>query len=83
VARGAAAERRGAHVVAGQALAFGARAPFSAAALVDGAVGVVVAPAGRLLAALRLTIVDGKIAAIDVVTDPMRLARLDLAVLDP
>ncbi len=83
VARGAPAEVRGAAAVSGRALAYAERAPFGRAALVDGAVGVVVAPRGRLVAALRLTVAGDRIAAIDVVTDPARLARLDLAVLDP
>jgi hypothetical protein len=47
----------------------------------NGAVGVVVAPRGRLLLVLDLTITDGKIVAIDVVADPTRLRQLDLAVL--
>ena len=75
-------EIRGARAVAGQALAFSARSRFSRAALVDGAVGVVVAPRGRLLVVLRLTFAHGKIAEIDVVTDPARLRRINLAVLD-
>jgi hypothetical protein len=74
-------EIRGARAVAGQALAFSARSRFSRAALVDGAVGVVVAPRGQLLVVLGLTFARGKIAEIDVVTDPARLRRIDLAVL--
>ena len=49
---------------------------------IDGAVGVVVAPAGRLVTVLRMMVRDGKVAVIDVVTDPARLDRLELAVLD-
>jgi RNA polymerase sigma factor (sigma-70 family) len=74
-------EVRGAHAVAGQALAFSARSRFSRAALVDGAVGIVVAPRGRLLVVLRLTFARGRIAEIDVISDPARLRRIDLAVL--
>ena len=46
-------------------------------ALVDGAAGLVVTarPAGVVLA---FTVRDGKIAEIDVLADPERLARLDL-----
>jgi RNA polymerase sigma-70 factor (ECF subfamily) len=44
-------------------------------------VGVVVAPRGRLLLVLDLTITDRKIVAIDVVADPARPRQLDLAVL--
>ena len=39
-------------------------------ALVNGAVGVVVAPRGRLLMVLDFTIRDGKIVAIDAIADP-------------
>jgi hypothetical protein len=58
------------------------RRPCGAAALVDGAVGVVVAPQGRHLMVLRFTIVSGRIVEIDSVADPERLGRLELAVLD-
>jgi len=46
---------------------------------VNGAVGVVVAPRGRLLIVLGFTIRGGKI---DAIADPARLRQLDLAVLD-
>ena len=51
------------------------------AALVDGALGVVVAPQGRLLLVLNLTFAGDRIAAIDVVADPDRLEALDLSTL--
>ena len=51
-------------------------------ALVNGAVGVVVAPRGRLLMVLGFTITGGKIVEIDAIADPARLRKLDLAVLD-
>jgi RNA polymerase sigma-70 factor (ECF subfamily) len=51
-------------------------------ALVDGAVGSVVAPRGRLFLVFGLTITGGKITAIDVVADPARLRQIDLAILD-
>ena len=38
-------------------------------------------PDGRLLAALTFAIEDGRIAAYEVIADPVRLRRLDLAVL--
>ncbi len=76
---GAPAELRGAEAVAGRALKGGARA--AQPALVDGAVGVVVAPRGRLLMVLRFTIVGGKVVEIEAVAEPERLAQLDLAVL--
>jgi RNA polymerase sigma-70 factor (ECF subfamily) len=82
VARGAPAEVHGASAVAGMALAYGKRAPFSRAALVDGAIGAIVAPQGRLVAALRLLVRDGRVAVIDVVTDGARLDRLEIAVVE-
>jgi RNA polymerase sigma factor (sigma-70 family) len=79
VPAGAASEIRGATTVADRAVKGGARA--ARAALVDGAVGVVVAPRGRLLMVLRFTLAGGKIVAIDTVADPERLRQLDLAML--
>jgi len=74
-------EVRGPRVWAEQAipLARGARA--ARAALVDGNVGVVIAPRGRLFRVLKFTTRNGKITAIEVVGDPARLRELDLAVL--
>jgi RNA polymerase sigma factor (sigma-70 family) len=56
VPTGASREVRGAPAVAKRALAYSGRARFSQPALVNGAVGVVVAPRGRLLVVLRLTV---------------------------
>lgn len=55
---------------------------FAQPALVNGAVGVVVAPRGRLMMVLDFTIAGGKIVAIDAIADPLRLRRLDLGVLN-
>ena len=77
---GVPAEVRGAATVA--QLAVRGRARAARAALVNGAVGVVVAPRGRLLMVLDFTIRDGKIVAIDAIADPERVRQLDLAVLD-
>ncbi len=71
---------RGAAAVARQGLAFSGRAQSAQLALVNGAVGVILAPRGRLSVALSLTVVNGKITKMDVVADPERLAELDLAV---
>jgi RNA polymerase sigma-70 factor (ECF subfamily) len=75
-----AAEIRGASAVAQQAAKGGARA--ARPALVNGAVGVVVAPRGRLLLVIEVTIEKGKITAIDAIADPERLRQIDLAILD-
>ena len=72
-------EIRGAATLARRAIAGGARA--ARPALVNGDVGVVIAPRGRLIMVLRFTIVDDRIVAIDAVSDPQRLQHLELAVL--
>ena len=80
VIAGASTEVRGAREVARRAVEGGARA--ARPALVDGAVGVVVAPRGRLLMVLRFRVRDGKIVEIDAIADPARLRQLDLTLLD-
>ena len=75
---GGIAELSGAEAVAAN---FKGKAQQARAALVDGALGVVVAPQGRLLLVLNLTFADDRIAAIDVVADPDRLEALDLSTL--
>jgi len=80
VPAGASREVRGAPAVAKRAAK--GRARFAQPALVNGAVGIVVAPRGRLLLVLGFTITRGKIVEIDVLADPARLRQLDLAVLD-
>jgi RNA polymerase sigma-70 factor (ECF subfamily) len=79
---GVPAETRGAVVYAKSAIAFAKAARFVRPALVGGAIGLVLAPHGRLLRALRLTITKGKITEIEVIRDPARLAELDLSVVD-
>jgi len=78
----AAIEVRSAPLVARGALAFSARARFAQLALVDGRVGVLVAPRGRLLVVLRFTVALGKIVKIEVIGEASRLAQLELALLD-
>lgn len=79
VPAGESGEIRGAAVVASH---FSGRAQAARAVLVDGSVGVVVAPHGRLLGVLDLLIREGKITAITAISDPARLRQLHLAVLD-
>ncbi|WP_103353112.1 sigma-70 family RNA polymerase sigma factor [Amycolatopsis sp. CA-128772] len=73
---GVALEVRGARAVAEETRVFGKRARFAATALVDGAVGVVVAPRGRLVLALAVTVEGEQVAAYDVIAEPARLAAL-------
>jgi RNA polymerase sigma-70 factor (ECF subfamily) len=68
--------------VAKGAFAASERVRFTQPALVNGAVGLVMAPRGRLFLVLGFTITDSKITEIDVIADPDRLRQLDLAVLD-
>jgi RNA polymerase sigma-70 factor (ECF subfamily) len=76
-----AGEVRGALAVAEGTVVLAGRSRFAELALVNGTVGVVVAPRGRLLLALTFTIENDKITRYDVIADPTRLQRLDLAVL--
>ena len=77
VPMGTSREIRGAVAVARQ---FSGRAQGARSILVNGVVGVVVAPRGRLFLVLDLTITHGKIAEINVIAEPARLQKLDLAV---
>jgi RNA polymerase sigma-70 factor (ECF subfamily) len=80
VATGVREETRGAVAVAKQFLG---RAQAARSVLVNGAVGVVVAPRGRLFVALQVSIKGGKITEIDAIADPEYLRALDLALLPP
>jgi hypothetical protein len=72
---------RGAETVAGRALMFAHLSPHVRPALINGAAGVVVAPEGRPFSVMAFTVVDGRIAAIDALADPDRLAQLDISAL--
>src|SRR5262245_44892841 len=79
---GAPAEVHGARNWAKGALAFAQAARFMQPALVNGAVGLILAPRGRLLRVLRFEFDDsGRIRAAEVISDRARLATLELAVL--
>ena len=82
VPEGAPTTARGARDVAQRALAFSAQARFAQPTLVNGQVGIVVAPRGRLFVVLGFHFRGTQIVSIDVIADPERLRRLDLAVLD-
>jgi RNA polymerase sigma-70 factor (ECF subfamily) len=81
-AAGAAREIRGAANWAKGAIAFSRDARFVRPMLVDGVVGAVLAPQGKLSRVLRFTIRNGQIAEVDIIADPARLQGLDLAVLE-
>jgi RNA polymerase sigma-70 factor (ECF subfamily) len=78
VAAGAADGLRGAPSVA---RAVAGRAQLARPALVNGAVGIVVAPRGRLLLVIRPTFARGKIVAVDVIAEPERLRQLTVTAL--
>jgi RNA polymerase sigma factor (sigma-70 family) len=73
---------RGAQNVAGQAVVAARLAPHVRPALINGAAGVVVPVGGKVFSVMGFTVVDGRVAAIDVLYDPQRLAALDLTFLD-
>ncbi len=72
----------GAAAVAGRAVMFERPAAEVRPALVNGAAGVVITVGGKPVSVLGFTVSGGKIMEINVMADPERLARLDLAVLD-
>jgi RNA polymerase sigma factor (sigma-70 family) len=79
VGMGSPEEIRGAAAVAGT---FSGRALAAEAALIDGAVGVVWAVAGRPKVAWDFTISDGKVVHIDMLAAADSLADLDLTILE-
>jgi RNA polymerase sigma-70 factor (ECF subfamily) len=76
---GALAEVRGADRVARFYLG---KAQLARPVLVDGDIGVVVAPRGQLQLMLRLSFAHGRIAGIDVVADRQSLAAAEIMVLE-
>ena len=81
-APGAPREVRGAANWARGAVAYSRGARFVRPALVDGSVGAVLAPQGKLSRVLRFTFSNGKIAEVDIIGDAARLGELDLGVLE-
>ncbi|KAA6223825.1 sigma-70 family RNA polymerase sigma factor [Streptomyces albofaciens JCM 4342] len=79
---GAAPELRGARAVAEGTLLFAHRSRQAEPALVNGTVGLLVAPRGRLRVALTFTVEDDRITGYEVIADPARLRGLEIGVLD-
>lgn len=81
-------EIRGAQNWAKGAIAYQARFPIAQfgramqLALVDGAVGILLAPRGHLERVLRFTVVDGKIHECDIIVNPERLRGLEISTLE-
>ena len=82
VASGAPTEVRGAALWAKGPSPMGTWRGSTHPALVNGAMGVVVAPRGKLVRALRFAIENGKIAEIEVIGDPARLSELHVSIVD-
>jgi RNA polymerase sigma-70 factor (ECF subfamily) len=70
---------RGGATLASQAIMFAQGAPYAQPAIVNGAAGVVVMRQGRPQSIMGFVVKGGRIVAIDVLADPVRLAHLDLA----
>jgi RNA polymerase sigma factor (sigma-70 family) len=68
---------RGAEAVSAQALSFARFAHSSVPALVNGTVGMVNAPDGRLQSVMAVTITNGRIVEIHILADRPRLERLE------
>lgn len=83
VPSGALNEIHGARNVAGQALAFSGRAPFTQPALVNGEAGFVVAPGGNLLlvGVLKFNLGRRVIVEMNLIADPRKVRELDFSVL--
>jgi RNA polymerase sigma-70 factor (ECF subfamily) len=78
-AQGNVREVRGARTWASGAVAFGKLAQHMAPALVDGSIGILMAPKGRLLRVLKLGFDGNHISRAEVISDPARLAALEIA----
>jgi len=76
------AEVRGARRVAEETLTNARLARFARPALVDGRIGAVVAPGGRLLFVLAIRVEGDRVVEVDVVGEPARLREIDLRVVD-
>ena len=75
-------EARGAETVAGRALMFSRIDLTMHRALVNGAAGMVALRDGQPFSVAAITVRNGRIAELDFLVDPERLAALDLTVLD-
>lgn len=76
-------EVRGARDWAADAIRSARGARFAYPAMVDGTVGLIVAPRGRLFRVLRFTFSSHYIAEVEVVGDPERLRAMEITLLDP
>lgn len=82
IQQGGQREVRGAENWARQAVQFAGASRFTSIALVDGEVGLVLAPHGRLLRVLKFTFANGRIVAAEVIGDRERLEKMELALVE-
>lgn len=75
-------EIRGARAWATSAVAFSRAVQGVQVAMVDGAVGLILAPRGRLRSAVRFTFADDRIVRVEILTDPARVQALAIALPD-
>jgi RNA polymerase sigma factor (sigma-70 family) len=74
-------EIRGASTWAKQFVALSRGLRFVQPALINGSVGLIFAPCGKLSRALTLTFTNAKVTQVEVIGDPARLREIDIAVL--
>jgi RNA polymerase sigma factor (sigma-70 family) len=74
---------RGAQAVTAYSATYSALAPFVRPAIVNGAAGAVVAPAGHVFSVMAFTVTNGKVTRIDALVGPERLGRFGLAIAPP
>ena len=74
-------EVRGASTWAKQFIALSRGLRFVQPALINGSVGLILAPGGKLSRALTFTFTNAKVTRVEVIGDPARLRELDIAVL--
>jgi RNA polymerase sigma factor (sigma-70 family) len=72
---------RGAEAWAKQAIKAARGARLARPAMVEGSVGLIVAPRGRLFRVLRFTFANGRITAMEVIGNPERLTAIEVGVL--
>lgn len=77
-APGVPADIHGAEAWAKHAIRAAQGARFARPALVEGSVGLLVAPRGRLFRVLRFTFANGRIAAMEVIGNPERLRTIEV-----
>jgi RNA polymerase sigma-70 factor (ECF subfamily) len=70
---------RGAETVAAQARTGKTFAPYLRRVLVNGSPGALVVIKGRVVTLMSFTVADGRVAEMDIIVEPDRLAALDLA----